>query len=228
MKLEKQILQKADPKRAMLSQRFFKTGKGEYGEGDVFLGLSVPEQRKIARSNLSVGFEELRTLLYSHYHEFRLVALFILTYQYEKFTTQRKAVVDFYIEHKEQVNNWDLVDSSAYKILGNYLFDKDRAILFSFISHPNLWVNRIAVVSTFYFIKKKDYKDAVLIIRQSLHHHHDLIHKANGWMLREIGKQNEGVLRKFLDKHVHEMPRTTLRYAIERLDQPTKKDYMSR
>jgi 3-methyladenine DNA glycosylase AlkD len=228
MQLEKQILQKANPQRVEHSQRFFKTGKGEYGEGDVFLGLTVPEQRKIAKANLSVEFEELQTLLYSPYHEFRLVALFILTYQFEKFVNKREAIASFYIEHKEQVNNWDLVDSSAYKILGRYLFDKERSMLYDFISHPCLWVNRIAVVSTLYFIKKDDFDDAISIIGQSLQHPHDLMHKANGWMLREIGKRDEKTLLQFLDEHIYNMPRTTLRYAIERLDDSLKKDYMTR
>jgi 3-methyladenine DNA glycosylase AlkD len=227
MKIAAQIRKEANPERAEHSQRFFKTGKGQYGDGDVFLGLTVPQQRTIARRNLAAGFDELKTLLYSEIHEFRLVALFILTYQYETRQEQRKEIVDFYLAHKEQVNNWDLVDSTAYKILGRYLFDKDRTVLYSFIEYPNLWVNRIAIVSTLYFIKNDDFEDAKKIVLSSLDHPHDLIHKANGWMLREIGKRSEHVLCDFLDKHTKKMPRTTLRYAIERLDDINKKHYMS-
>lgn len=226
MTLQQQIRQKAKPERAEHSQRFFKTGKGEYGEGDVFLGLTVPEQRKIAKENLSASFEELKELLYSEIHEFRLTALFILTYQYEKQPEKRKQIVEFYTAHKEQVNNWDLVDSSAYKILGHYLFDKDRSLLFDYTTHENLWVNRIALISTLYFIKKDDFDDALELIEKSLNHPHDLIHKANGWMLREIGKRNEKVLRNFLNRHVKQMPRTTLRYAIERLDEKSRKEFL--
>lgn len=227
MDIATQIRQEANPQRAEHSQRFFKTGKGQYGEGDVFLGLTVPQQRAIAKRNLAAKLEELKTLLYSEIHEFRLVALFILTYQYEKYPERREEIVAFYLAHKEQVNNWDLVDSTAYKILGHYLFDKERAVLYSFIEHPNLWVNRIAIVSTLYFIKKDDFKDAKKIILSSLGHPHDLIHKANGWMLREMGKRNEQALCDFLDKHTKKMPRTTLRYAIERLDTAKKKHYMN-
>lgn len=226
MSISSQIRKKKNPDKAEHAQRFFKTGKGQYGEGDVFLGLTVPELRKIAKSNLDASFEELKELLYSKYHEFRLTALYILTYQYEKNLKNRKDIVDFYLLHKEQVNNWDLVDNSAYKILGHYLYEKDRKILYKFAKADHLWTQRIAVVSTMYFIKKGDFSDALKIIEILLEHPHDLIHKANGWMLREVGKQDETVLDNFLKKHLAKMPRTTLRYAIERMNEKKRQDYL--
>lgn len=227
-KIQQELREKSDSKKKEASMRFFKTGKGEYGEGDLFLGVTVPEQRKIAKANLNLSLDEIRELLYSPYHEFRLTALFILIYQYEKNHHQKIQIAKFYMSHKAQVNNWDLVDASAYKILGDYFYERDRSPLFDFIQHPNLWVNRIAVVSTLFLIKKEDFSDALLIIERSLKHEHDLIHKANGWMLREIGKKNENVLIQFLEKHIKTIPRTTLRYAIERLDTEKKAYFMQR
>lgn len=227
-KVAKEILKLKNLERAEHSQRFFKTGKGQYGEGDVFLGLSVPEQRKIAKSNLDVSFSEIEELLYSKYHEFRLTGLLILTYQYEKKKKDPKAIVDFYIKHRKQVNNWDLVDNTAYKILGHYLFDKDRKLLFDFAKSEHLWTQRIAVVSTMYFIKNNDFKDALKIIGELLSHEHDLIHKANGWMLREIGKKEEKILESFLNTNIHRMPRTTLRYAIERMPEEKRQEFLNR
>lgn len=226
MSISLAILKKQNPDKAEHAQRFFKTGKGQYGEGDVFLGLTVPELRKIAKDNLDASFEELKELLYSKYHEFRLAALFILTYQYEKNLKDRKEIVDFYLSHKKQVNNWDLVDNTAYKILGHYLYDKDRKVLYEFAKTDHLWTQRIAVVTTMFFIKKGDFLDALKIIEILLEHPHDLIHKANGWMLREIGKKDETVLDKFLKKHLKNMPRTTLRYAIERMEENKRQDYL--
>jgi 3-methyladenine DNA glycosylase AlkD len=227
-KIKQDLREKSSSAKKAASMRFFKTGPGEYGEGDLFLGVTVPDQRKIAKAYSNLSLDEVRELLYSPYHEFRLTALFILTYQYEKNHHQKAQIAKFYMAHKAQVNNWDLVDASAYKILGDYFYERDRSPLFDFIQHPNLWVNRIAVVATLFFIKKEDFSDALLIIEQSLKHPHDLIHKANGWMLREIGKKNENVLIQFLEKHVKTMPRTTLRYAIERLSPAQKSHFMQR
>lgn len=228
MTIPEQIEKYANPVRAAHAQRFFKTGKGEYGEGDVFIGLSTPELRTIAKENLTATFEEIKELLYSPIHEFRSVALFILTYQYEKNWVNRDALVDFYLRHRKQVNNWDLVDNSAYKILGHYLQDKDRSVLYKLAKEDNLWAQRIAIITTLAFIKKKDFKDTLNLIELLLKHPHDLMHKANGWMLREIGKKDEVVLCDFLDKHLENMPRTTLRYAIERFEESKRKAYLKR
>ncbi|HLC91327.1 MAG TPA: DNA alkylation repair protein [Candidatus Nanoarchaeia archaeon] len=222
--MSKEIHQLADPKKAQVYSRFFKTGKGEYGDGDVFLGLTVPEQRALAKRYVDLPLKDVRELLYSRYHEFRLTGFFILVYNFQK--EERKEIVDFYLQHKERANNWDLIDCVCDKILGKWLLDKDKSILFALARSPSLWDRRIAIISTFEFIRNKNFDDTLQIAESLLHDSHDLIHKAVGWMLREIGKRDQDVLEQFLKKWHKEMPRTMLRYAIERFEEEKRQLYM--
>jgi len=219
----------ADPKKALILQRFFKTGKGEYGEGDVFLGIVVPTQRKIAKQFATLPRNEIEKLLVSKVHEHRLIALLILIEQFEKSDEIVKNIIyNFYLSHTKYINNWDLVDLSAYHIVGAYLEKKDRRILYDLAKSKLLWDRRIAILSTFYFIRKGEFEDTILIAKILLHDTHDLIQKAVGWMLREVGKRGgEKEELIFLDKYAHKMPRTMLRYAIERLPEDKKSTYLN-
>ncbi|MGV0965789.1 DNA alkylation repair protein [Empedobacter falsenii] len=218
----------ADEEKAKIMMRFFKTGKGEYGEGDIFLGISVPNQRLIAKEFYQqVSSNDIKNLLNSDIHEYRLTALLMLVLKYEKSKDElvRKEIIDFYLAQTSQINNWDLVDTSCYKILGHYCFHKKREeLLFELANSEDLWEKRIAIVSTMYFIKQKSFSIIPEIVLKNLNHSHDLMHKANGWMLREMGKMNEEKLIEFLDEYTLQMPRTTLRYALEKID-PILKDY---
>ena len=224
----KSELQKlADPKKAKILAGFFKTGPGQYGEGDVFLGVTVPKSRGVAKKFSSIGFGGVKSLLGSKIHEERLVALLILVEKFKKATPDnQKGIVDFYISNLHGVNNWDLVDLSADKILGEYLFDKDKKLLRGFAVSENLWKRRIAIVSTFAFIKKKRLEETFAIAKMLLNDEHDLIHKAVGWMLREAGKRDEKRLEEFLKEHHAKMPRTMLRYAIERLPEAKRQLFL--
>ncbi|MGV0845537.1 DNA alkylation repair protein [Empedobacter falsenii] len=218
----------ADEEKAKIMMRFFKTGKGEYGEGDIFLGISVPNQRLIAKEFYQqVSLNDIKNLLNSNIHEYRLTALLMLVSKYEKSKDElvRKEIIDFYLAQTSQINNWDLVDTSCYKILGHYCFHQNREeLLFELADSEDLWEKRIAIVSTMYFIKQKSFSIVSEIVLKNLHHSHDLMHKANGWMLREMGKMDEEKLIEFLDEYTLQMPRTTLRYALEKID-PILKDY---
>lgn len=218
----------ADEGKAKIMMRFFKTGKGEYGEGDIFLGISVPNQRLIAKEFYQqVSLNDIKNLLSSDIHEYRLTALLMLVLKYEKSKDEevRKEIIDFYLAQTSQINNWDLVDTSCYKILGHYCFHQKREeLLFELADSEDLWEKRIAIVSTMYFIKQKSFSIVPEIVLKNLNHSHDLMHKANGWMLREMGKMNEEKLIEFLDEYTLQMPRTTLRYALEKID-PILKDY---
>ncbi len=227
--IQRELRKYATKERAQTSAWFFKTGPGQYGAGDVFIGVRSPDTRKVALQFKDVSLEELMPLLYSKIHEERFVALEILVAKYEVSDAKdQKKIVSFYLKHKARVNNWDLVDTSASYILGSYLFDKDRSILYKLAASKSLWDRRIAVVATHYFIKQKDFKDIFALTLLLLKDKEDLMHKAVGWMLREAGKQDEKVLRDFLDKYNTQLPRTTLRYAIERLSDTQKKWYMKR
>jgi 3-methyladenine DNA glycosylase AlkD len=218
-----------NPPKAKILAGFFKTGKGQYGEGDIFLGITVPDQRKIAKKYLSLSFVNLQKLLASKIHEYRLVALLILVEQYQKASDQDKSkIVKFYLKNSKNINNWDLVDLSAPKILGEYLSDKDKSILYKFAKAKNLWQKRIAIVATFSFIRKNNFDETLKIAEILLNDNHDLIHKAVGWMLREVGKKDLKVLEKFLQKHYKKMPRTMLRYAIEKFEEGERKKYLVR
>lgn len=208
----------ANPQKAKILAGFFKTGKGKYGEGDVFLGIIVPESRKIAIKYKDLPLSDVKTLLQSKIHEERLIALMILVFNFTKGEEKkRKEIFNFYLANKKYVNNWDLVDLSADKIVGAYLLDKPREILYNLAKSQNIWERRIAIIATFQFIKeKKEYKDTFAIAQILLHDKHDLIQKAVGWMLREVGKRvSHEVEESFLRKHYRQMPRTMLRYAIE-------------
>jgi len=217
------------PGKAKLLSGFFKTGKGQYGEGDIFLGVVVPEQRKIAREFRNLPFPEIEKLLASPYHEARLTGLLILTYAFEKADEERKEdVYDFLLDHRHAMNNWDLVDVIAPKIVGKYLLSRksERGSLRAFATSENLWERRIAIVSTFAFIRAGEFDDTLEICEILLGDGHDLIRKATGWMLREVGKRDGNTLRDFLDANAPIMPRPMLRYAIERMGDAEKGKYM--
>ncbi len=209
-------------------KRFFKTGKGEYGEGDQFLGITVPNQRLVAKEfYLAISLDELKELLQSTIHEYRLTALLMLVskYQKSKDIDEQKRIVDFYLSNTTYINNWDLVDTSCYNILGHYCFHHNQEnLLFDLAQSDDMWEKRIAIVSTNYYIRKKVLDVVPEIVVINLNHPHDLMHKANGWMLREMGKKDDEKLIHFLDEYTLKLPRTTLRYAVEKMD-PTLKDY---
>ena len=222
--VKKELRNLTDFEKANLLQRFFKTGKGQYGEGDVFLGVIVPRTRMVAKKYTDLHLVEIEKLLYSKIHEERLCALLILV---EKFNgSDKKQIFDFYIKNAKQVNNWDLVDLSAPKIVGGYLLNKPKGILYKLARSKNLWERRISVLATFVFIKDRDFKDALKIANILLKDDHDLIQKALGWMLREVGKRSLKTEEKFLKEHTKDMSRTTLRYAIERFPERKRLGYL--
>ena len=223
--LKEDLKELSTNQRAKASAWFFKTGKGQYGEGDVFLGVTVPNQRKIAKKYKTLPLRDIQELLNSEIHEYRLTALFILFHQFPK---DKETIYHFYLKNTKRVNNWDLVDSSAHKIVGAYLFDKDRSILYQLAKSKNLWEKRIAIISTAYFISKNQFIDTLKISQILLKDQHDLIHKAVGWMLREVGKRNQEVEEGFLNKHHKTMPRTMLRYAIEKFSKEKRTHYMKK
>ncbi|OGY78606.1 MAG: DNA alkylation repair protein [Candidatus Kerfeldbacteria bacterium RIFCSPHIGHO2_02_FULL_42_14] len=215
--------------RAKTNAWFFKTGKGEYGEGDKFLGLTVPEQRKIAKKFAAVlGLKEIERLLRSPYHEYRLTALFMLVLRYQKKLGAQKTIYQIFIRNAAYINNWDLVDSSAPYILGDYLYRRDKKVLYRFAHARNLWKKRIAMLATYGFIKNNEFEDALAIAKILLADAHDLIHKAVGWMLREIGNRNQQVEEAFLKKFCKKIPRTALRYALEKFPQQKREAYLKR
>jgi 3-methyladenine DNA glycosylase AlkD len=222
----------ADPDKAAILQRFFKTGQGQYGEGDIFIGVMVPQSRQIAKKFSQLPLAEIRTLLHSQFHEERLVGLLILVQRYSSSASsnmeEREEIVKFYLDNIKQVNNWDLVDLSAPNLLGAHLInnrDQRRRLLYRLAGSQNVWERRIAIVSTHYFIRRDDFSDTLKIAEMLLQDKHDLIHKAAGWMLREVGKRDAAVEEAFLEKHFNIMPRTMLRYAIERLPERKRNRY---
>ena len=223
-----------NPDKAKILSRFFKTWKWEYGEWDKFLWIPVPPQREIAKKYYEkCSLDDIEKLLKSEYHEVRLTGLLILCYKYElatkkKISNEQKNIIDFYLSHLEYSNNWDLVDLVCYKILWNYILDKDRKILYELANDENMWKQRVAMVSTMSFVKKWQFNDTLKISEILLNHKHDLIHKAVGWLLREVWKKDEKVLKIFLDKYAKKMPRTMLRYAIEKLDENERKCYLNK
>lgn len=226
--IENELAALAHKERAVILQKFFKTGKGDYGEGDVFIGITLPDARKIAKKYKHLRLKELGKLLKSDVHEYRAIALMILLNKFRNEPEERKNVVDFYLANTAGINNWDLVDISAPGIVGEYLLDKNRAILYKFAKSGNLWERRIAIVSTFAFIRKNQFADTLKIAEILLKDKHDLIHKATGWMLREVGKRNQAVLENFLKKNSKRMPRTMLRYSIEKFSPAKRKFYMKK
>ena len=229
--IQKELRKKINKEKAAFFPTFFKTGKGQYGEGDVFLGIVVPDQRAIAKKHFQESDKQtIIELLDSDYHEERLTGLFILNLKFaaDKKKGNEKQWVDLYLKKINRVNNWDLVDSSAHMILGPWLEDKDRSLLYTFARDKNLWINRIAMLSTFHYIKKGEMEDALKIAEILLPHPHDLIHKATGWMLREGWKRKPAIIEAFIKKHISIMPRTMLRYAIEKMDEDKRKAFLQK
>lgn len=222
-----------NPNKAKILSWFFKTWKWEYWEWDKFLWIPVPQQREIAKKYFEkCDLDDIENLLKSEYHEIRLTALLILCYKYEfitreKLYNEQKIIIDFYLSHLEYCNNRDLVDLVCYKILWNYLLDKDRKILYELAENGNMWKQRVAIVSTMVFVKKWEFDDTLKISEMLLNHKHDLIHKAIWRLLREVWKKDEKVLKDFLNKYSSNMPRTMLRYAIEKLNESDRKHYLS-
>lgn len=218
----------ARPEKIKILSSFFKTGKGQYGEGDRFIGLTVPDNRKIAKMAVGLSDDDVSLMLSHPIHEFRLSALIVLCEKTKKTKTEagRKAIADFYLAHARYINNWDLVDLSCPTIIGPLIDDADDRLTLPMLDAESLWLRRIAVVATLHTIRQGKFTTALRNVSRLLHDSHDLMHKANGWMLREIGKKDTSVLLGFLDKNAATMPRTTLRYAIERLEPEQKRYYM--
>ncbi len=216
-----------NPEKAKASSWFFKTGEGQYGYGDQFIGVTVPEQRKLAKKYKDSSLAKLEGSLASPIHEHRLTSLFILVLQYQK-AKDKKPFADFYLKNLKFVNNWDLVDSSAPYILGDYLLDKPKEQLYKLARSKDLWERRVAMISCGGFIKKNEFSDALEIAEILVGDKEDLIQKAVGWMLREIGNRDLKMEEKFLDKHYLSMPRTMLRYAIEKFSPKKKAHYMGK
>lgn len=236
----KEIKSKKDKKKDKTLFRFFKTGKGEYGEGDIFWGLTVPVSRTIALKYKDLSLSDINLLLKNKVHEVRLIGLLILVWRYKHSPRkEQEKIVKFYLKNTKYINNWDLVDLSSSQILGEYLantknpegkplvsYGARKNILIKLAKSKNLWEQRIAIVSTYALIRKGELDSTFKISKMFLDHQHDLIHKASGWMLREAGKKDEKALRKFLDANISKMPRTMLRYAIEKFPQNVRLEYL--
>lgn len=219
----------ADSNKARILSRFFKTGKGEYGEGDIFIGVSIPQLRSIAKTNRDIDLSIVKELLKRKEHEIRMCALLILTYKYKKESEDGKQdIFELYINNTKYINNWDLVDVTAPNIVGEFLKDKDRSILYTLAKSNNLWERRISIISTFTFIRNNDLNDTLNISTILLQDPHDLIHKAVGWMLREVYKRDKDIIIEFLDKNIDVMPRVMLRYAIEKMGKEERDLYLNR
>jgi len=217
----------SDAEIAKHSQRFFKTGPGEYGEGDIFLGIRVPVLRKQIKALRQEALCDVLQLLQSPFHEARLLALLLLVDRFERGDAELKQqVFTAYLAHTEHINNWDLVDASAHKIVGAYVQDKSREVLYELAVSDSVWQRRIGIIATFWFIKDDDFKDALALALILGHDHHDLIHKAVGWVLREVGNRQRTVMEDYLIQHYATMPRTMLRYAIEKLPQSRRQEYL--
>ena len=215
----------SDEEKKIVLPRFFKTGKGQYGEGDKFLGVTVPNIRKVAKKFNNISLEVIEELIHSPWHEMRMCALLILVENSKNEVT--KETFDFYLSQTKYINNWDLVDLSAPQIVGRYLLQKNRDILYKLAESDLLWDNRISIVSTLTFIRNHDLDDTYNLSIKMMHHRHDLMHKAIGWMLREAGKRDTERLYDFVKKHKSIMPRTMLRYSIEKFDKETRKELMA-
>jgi 3-methyladenine DNA glycosylase AlkD len=225
----KALAELADPSTAEGKQRFFRAIPGGYGEGDRFLGVTVPDQRRVARRFTALGLPEVRRLLTSGMHEERLTALFILVRQFAKADEPaREEIIDLYLANTASVNNWDLVDSSAFQLLGEWLLDRDRSLLDQLAASDSLWERRIAIIATFAFIRRDDHEWTLRIAEKLVDDDHDLIHKAVGWMLREVGNRDRDAELAWLTRHHRTMPRTMLRYAIEKFEPELRQTLLSR
>jgi len=228
-KLKQELNSLASPAQAAILQRFFKTGPGEYGSGDIFLGIYVPKQREVAKKYLELTFADIQNLLNSKIHEYRFVGLIILTELFKRSTEiNQEKIYKFYLKNFRNINNWDLVDITCPSIVGNFLLSHPRKILYDFARSNNLWKKRIAIISTLSFIRQNQFTDTLKLSHILLKDKHDLIHKAVGWMLREVGKRNVVVLLAFLNKYYPLMPRTMLRYAIEKLPEAKRRHYLKK
>lgn len=225
--ISKRLREITEPAMAAKHQKFFKTGEGEYGEGDKFIGVRVPLIRKLVREFRGLSLEEIKPLLFSPWHEERLFALLMMDDSFKRGDDKRKEeIYTLFMNSTSQINNWDLVDSSAAYIAGAWLFDRDRTPLYEFAESEDLWERRIAIISTQYFIKRNDFEDTLRIAKILLADKEDLIHKAVGWMLREVGNRNMKTEEKFLKKYYGKMPRTMLRYAIEKFPEEKRQMYL--
>jgi 3-methyladenine DNA glycosylase AlkD len=219
----------SDSEKAKFLQGFFKTGKGQYAEGDVFLGIVVPVTRSIVKACMEISLSEISLLLDSEYHEARLAGFLLLVEKFKKEKKNaQKAIFDFYLAHTKRANNWDLVDLSCRDIVGGYLLDRDKSLLYKLAESENLWEQRIAIVSTWTFIKYGNFDDTLQLAEKLMNHKHDLIHKATGWMLREVGKKDKDTLIDFLEIHSKNLPRTALRYSIEHFSPEERARFMQR
>lgn len=228
--LRQKLREASHPSQAAIARRFFKTGPGEYGEGDHFLGLKVPQIRAELPHTDALREADVLDLLHSEWHEERLLALLVLVRRFSRAKRDadaQKRIVSLYLANTKWINNWDLVDSSAPQILGAWLLQRDRSLLDTLAASTSLWEQRIAVLTTQAFIRAGDYADTLRLSALFLSHPHDLMHKACGWMLREVGKRDVKPLLTFLDSHAAKMPRTMLRYALEKLPDKTRKDYLA-
>ncbi|MCX6356179.1 MAG: DNA alkylation repair protein [Candidatus Aureabacteria bacterium] len=225
--IRRKIRRSADPQKAKYLKRYFKTGQGEYAEGDIFLGIAMPQLRKFAREHPALDFQELVQLLRSPIHEERLCALLMLVERYKKSAeSDRKRIVAVYLDNTRFINNWDLVDSSAHRILGPYLETKNKKILYALARSENLWERRIAIISTFHFIRGNIFSHTIKIAKILIQDDEDLVHKAVGWMLREVGKRELRVEEDFLKTYHKQMPRMMLRYAIEKFPENKRNSYL--
>lgn len=227
--IELALREKSIPEKAAFFPKFFKAFPGGYGEGDLFLGVKVPDQRKIAKQFFKeISLKELSELVQNPYHEMRLTGLLAIVYRYEKCKTEeeKEKLVDFYLAHLDYVNNWDLVDTTCHPILGEYFWKKGKDLFYELADSGHLWRQRVAMISSYHWIKRGDFKDALALAEQLKNHPHDLMHKAVGWMLREIGNQDFDVEMGFLKKHYQSLPRTALRYAIEKFPEELRQDFL--
>ncbi|MEA2088244.1 MAG: DNA alkylation repair protein [Patescibacteria group bacterium] len=229
-KIKKELKKFSCPVHAIKLAKYFKTGKDEYGEGDIFIGVRMGDIRKIACKFKNLSYSELKQLTNNKIHDYRWLGFVILVNRFSKikFEIEREKIFNFYLKNLKYVNNWDLVDISAPKIVGEFLLDKNKNILYKLTKSGNLWERRIAVIATFAFIKNNDFKDTLKISKILLNDEHDLVHKAVGWMLREVGKRNQKVEEEFLNKYYKKMPRVMLRYSIEKFSNQKRKFYLKK
>lgn len=226
-KIQTKLRKSADKEKAKILQRFFKTGKGEYGEGDKFLGVQMPILRNLVKEFPDVTIDESIELLKSIYHEERMLALLFMVHRFTKGDEKtKKKIYQLYLKNTSQINNWDFIDVTSPHIVGAWLRDKDRKVLYKLAKSTSLWERRIAIISTFHFIRKKDFEDTLAISTILLRDKEDLIHKAVGWMLREIGNRSLETEETFLIKHYKQMPRTMLRYAIEKFSEVRRREFL--
>jgi len=227
--IQNELKRLSNKRIAQQSQKFFKTGKGEYGEGDVFLGIRVPQVRQLAKKHKDISIKEASLLLKSQFHEERLLSLFMLIELYRVSASQgKKKIYNLYLSSTRFINNWDLIDSSAEYIVGAFLWEINKKPIYVLARSRNLWERRISIMATFYFIKRNSFKDTLKLSEILLSDNEDLIHKSVGWMLREIGKRDLKIEEEFLKKHYRKMPRTMLRYAIEKLSKSKREKYLKK